>query len=399
MSTHRRSPFVGRMAFLTWVFVAGVACGRRDAPGLGGDAAVDADVGPDGGLCLADERPCGGSCCAPGLTCDERATCCPVHALCGRRCCDRGEICEGAACHLDCGERPRCGADVASEVCCEDGEVCVADRCFRPTTTCSDFVDCASGEYCDAVLRQCLPQPEGEACVASPAGGDVKPTLVWHWDGFGSSSPASNQVVMTPIVVELTDDDENGVVDCFDIPDVVFTSFTGTNYATNGVLRAVRGESGEDIFAGALPVHPLAQLAAADLDGDGRSEIVGCAYHADLGSGRWLLTAFEADGSVLWSVRDARVGCLSAAPSIADLDGDGQSGGVSCATPCYAASTGGALAPRLPEPRRGRRIRESTHLRSTRRQPTSMATGSWRSSAETSPITPTVRCSTTGPPT
>ncbi len=293
-----------------------------------GDAGGDDAGGDDdaGAARCGDGRPrCGESCCGTEEVCGTDEVCCVVDALCGGRCCGAGEVCEGALCRLDCGGTTRCVAEDGSERCCGAGEVCAAGSCFLPTTSCRDFVDCPDGQYCDRELRTCLPRPGGEACEEMLRGGAVVPTLLWHWDGRGATMSAWNQVMMTPVVVQLTDDDGDGDVDQDDVPDVVFNTFQGTSYTRNGVMRAVSGADGSSIFDvtdSSLRVIPDAQIAAGDLDGDGLVELVTCASPAGGAMDRGELVAFEHDGTLKWR-GPPEVSCGAAAPFIADLEGDG----------------------------------------------------------------------------
>jgi hypothetical protein len=249
--------------------------------------------------------------------------CCPRDELCGATCCGAGEVCEGALCRIDCGTTVRCRGAAGEDVCCGTGEVCASGSCFLPVTPCEDFVDCAAGEYCEPSLGRCLPQPSGEECLARPVGGEVTPTLLWHWDGVGAALPNYHQVMMTPLVAPMSDDDGDGDIDADDVPDVVFTTFTGGNYTTDGVIRIVSGDDGSsilDITDPALRVSPGGQLAIGDLDGDKRNEIVACSSGP---GGLGQLIAFRHDGTVLWRSTDPRAVCGMAAPLLADLDGDG----------------------------------------------------------------------------
>ncbi len=293
--------------------------GATDA-GRSDDAGVDATQ-----LCADGRERCGDVCCGSGEVCGLDMMCCPRDALCGGRCCGSGQVCEGAICRLDCGGAERCSAADGSESCCGSDEVCAAGSCFLPTTSCRDFVDCPDGQYCDRELRACLPRPGGDVCEGRVSGGDVVPTLLWHWDGTGAAMPSWNQVMMTPIVVQLTDDDGDGDVDEDDVPDVVFNSFQGTTYTHGGVLRAVSGADGSPIFDvtdAALRVLPDAQIAAGDLDGDGYVELVTCSSPSNGSADRGPLIAFEHDGTFKWR-GPPESQCGAAAPFIADLDGDG----------------------------------------------------------------------------
>ena len=135
--------------------------------------------------------------------------------------------------------------------------------------------------------------------------------LKWAWTG-SPVLPSSRDVIMTPAVVDLDGDG---------IPEVVFgtTEFRRGGSVEVGVLRAVRGDTGADVFTVADPafqINAASSVAVGDIDGDGRPEII-----ATDASGQRLI-AFEHDGRFKW-----RSPVLEAihwgAPAIADLDGDG----------------------------------------------------------------------------
>ena len=115
--------------------------------------------------------------------------------------------------------------------------------------------------------------------------------------------PGFDDVWATPVVINLTDDNGDGHVDVLDIPDVIFPAldsrmemfesggqeaFCHANDAEPAVVIAVSGDDGSTIWEwGRLPepgnpgdsraraVDSEAQLAAADIDGDGLAEIIG----------------------------------------------------------------------------------------------------------------------------
>ena len=308
---------------------AGEMC--RDARCVPGatDAGVDAPPadggGGDTGACVAGERACGAECCGAGEVCGTDTECCAREVLCGTECCNEGQVCEGALCRLDCGATTRCEDAEGTETCCAEGEVCANGACFAPETECTDFVDCGADEYCEPTLGRCLPQPGGETCATEPSGGDVAPTLVWHWDGAGAAMPGHVQVMMAPMVANLDDDDGDGDVDGDDTPDVVFNTFDpgAGSYTSNGVLRAVRGADGTSLFDVTAAEHRVvagSQVAIGDIDGDGLNEIVTCGSSA---TGIGPLIAFENDGTFKWRATDPNATCGQAAPAIADLDADG----------------------------------------------------------------------------
>ena len=297
---------------------AGLVCvGGRCLAFDGGseDGPVDTDAageGEDG----AGETPCpgpvcGGACCAAGQVCYAEV-CCDPDRVCGAECCGAGEVCEDDVCRLDCGEEPPCG-----DICCDAGEVCAAGGCVVPGDPCDDPYDCPADSYCEATLGRCLPRGDVDTgCEYRPEPGDFAPTVEWTWSG-SPTVPTHDQVMMQPIVVPLSDDNGDTAVDERDVPDIVFHTYTGGNYHTDGVLRAISGDGGGEILTVADPALrtvPGSSIAAADLDGDGRVELVTC--HE---SQRAM--ALEHDGTLKW-IASAGPTCLWTAPSIADLDLD-----------------------------------------------------------------------------
>ncbi|HEX8706394.1 MAG TPA: FG-GAP-like repeat-containing protein, partial [Myxococcaceae bacterium] len=152
---------------------------------------------------------------------------------------------------------------------------------------------------------------EGEGCeVIPPFTPNFEPELQWEWTG-SPTLPEFKQVMMTPIVVEVNGDG---------VPDIVFSTFAGTDWSV-GVLRAISGNDGHDLWANTDPAHRIkaaAGLAAGDIDGDGLVEICGIPSN-----GRGII-CYENDGTFKFrSVEDAFDYNEWGGPSLADLDGDG----------------------------------------------------------------------------
>jgi RHS repeat-associated protein len=151
------------------------------------------------------------------------------------------------------------------------------------------------------------------ACVL-PVTQAINAALEWQWTG-SSVLPNSNQVMMTPLVIDL---DQNGV------PDIIFSTYSGVNYKNDGHLRAIRGDGSGEIFTITDPAYNVvgvANMAVADIDLDGLPEIIA------VGENGVQLLAFENDGTFKWrssvitvtSLWDSNWG----GPSIADLNHDG----------------------------------------------------------------------------
>jgi hypothetical protein len=151
----------------------------------------------------------------------------------------------------------------------------------------------------------------GKASQFIPPIGPFNPVLEWSWTST-AVDPNSLNVMNTPAVVDLDGDAR---------PEVVFasTASTGGALVEVGVLRALNGEDGSELFTvtdPALRVNTASSVAVGDVDGDGRPEIVAC----DSSGAR--LIAFEHDGTFKW--RSPVLEAINwGAAAIADLNGDG----------------------------------------------------------------------------
>jgi hypothetical protein len=149
------------------------------------------------------------------------------------------------------------------------------------------------------------------AALVVPGHAAVAPVVEWAWTS-SLIQPTALNVMMTPSVIDL---DGDGT------PDVVFgsTSSTGGGYVEVGVLRALNGATGNELFTVTDPAYQInttSSVATGDIDGDGRPEIVAC----DSSGAR--LIVFEHDGTFKW--RSPNLEAVNwGAPAIADLDQDG----------------------------------------------------------------------------
>jgi FG-GAP-like repeat len=276
--------------------------------------------------------------------------------------CGDGGICAGGLC---------CDANLAcAAVCCAAGQVCSFQQCETPGSDCVDPTDCPQGFYCDYALGpgpiagdggigggmcmggkavqtgKCLSKPpqcaDGQdpgdpitclpKCEYKPMTNDFSVVMKMAWGGQ-TAPPTATDVMMAPIVVQLDDDNCDGKVNQNDIPEIVFSTFTGGAYYKQGSLHAISAIGGKLVDKWTMPnvVQPGGGLAAADLDGDGVPEIVGCANPGPAGAAccdalaqNTGAVAFKADGSTFWSQLDTtKVHCGYEAPVIGDLDQDG----------------------------------------------------------------------------
>lgn len=155
-----------------------------------------------------------------------------------------------------------------------------------------------------------------DACQVKPDPGGFAPKLKWAWTGSSTLS-GFRQVMSMPVVAPLEDTNRDGKVDGRDIPAVIFNTFYDYYYQSNGVLRAISGVDGRELWTQAsFRVMPESTPAVADIDGDGHVEIV-----VPRSGGGSL--AIDHRGAVKWQSAYPGNAILGAA-SIADIDADGQ---------------------------------------------------------------------------
>jgi RHS repeat-associated protein len=139
------------------------------------------------------------------------------------------------------------------------------------------------------------------------------PVVEWAKGQF-TERPGSNQVMMTPVVIDLDNDR---------YPEIVFSTYGDQGNSGNngpGVLRAVSGKDGRELWTNSDPVFAVdgfAGIAAGDIDADGWPEIFG----VDPSQSR--VVAFRDNGSGLWVSPPIPGGIGWGSPSLADIDHDG----------------------------------------------------------------------------
>lgn len=155
-----------------------------------------------------------------------------------------------------------------------------------------------------------------DASVVLPQIGSFKPKLKWHWK-VPKTYPTFNKVEMSPVVGRLFDTNQDGRVDQADATTIAFVSHE--DKTKEGILRIVRGDTGEELLSVRdtnSPIAAVASIAVADLDRDGRPEIVAMGRNGTLRAYR--------DNGTRWWIAPAGGGTDQwAAPYIADIDGDG----------------------------------------------------------------------------
>jgi hypothetical protein len=154
------------------------------------------------------------------------------------------------------------------------------------------------------------------ACEVRPIAGEFRPVLKWRW--------ATEKVLTIPLVAPLRDTNGDGRVDQNDETYVIFASHAGFVDSAQATLRAVSGRTGDILWSvndSALYASASAHPAVGDIDGDGIPEIVMYLYNGGVaainndGSLKWLSTAPPRPGPGTYNY---------GAITLADLDGDGR---------------------------------------------------------------------------
>ncbi len=320
----RRSLSLVGIGWITLVACGGTESSTFEDGGLGtpdGGSLVEGGGGIDSGGILEDP--------------DTGPPVCTSQTFCGTTCCAVGNECVDGACTAACTTGGvHCGA-----LCCASGEVCLAAACVPPGITCQDSFDCAETEFCEPTIQKCLPQPSSASvCEYRPPVLPLAPKVEWSWTD-SLVKPGFNQVVNTPIVVDLDKDL---------IPKVIIVTQKGDNtsesdFSSNdpAYLRVLDGKTGLEKWASTVDafkdnnyfndgsaadpdyrVNPRATPAAGDLDGKSGIRIVTA---RKLGG----LIAFKADGSLLWTskkqdgITDYNANMESVTIALADMDNDG----------------------------------------------------------------------------
>ena len=165
----------------------------------------------------------------------------------------------------------------------------------------------------------------GQQCAAEPQVGSFNPVEKWSWTG-SNIMPNHNKVLTMPVVARIADTNGDNVIDENDVPAIIFSTYAGTgtgdSHSKNGVLRAIRGDNGEEIFSiadPALRVTPTAQLAVGDIDNDGFMEIIAVANDRSI-------ICFTNTGALKWKspVIISLTANSAAGLAIADIDNSGQ---------------------------------------------------------------------------
>jgi hypothetical protein len=226
-----------------------------------------------------------------------------------------------------------------SDTPCGMGLACVKgegepDHCAPTGAACTMDSECGGDRYCCG--ERCLIVPGEALCIpygygprkninpeckgAGEAPGVFAPSVQCEWKVQPTDPyPGSGLVLATPMVADLPNDSGPSA-------EIVFVSFEAGkgdgSVSTPGVIRIINGQTcelKETVTASADLIRAASPLALADLDGDGKIDIVG---RKDKGG----LVAFGWDGAKfakMWESSGTIVNQPWDGPSVHDLNDDG----------------------------------------------------------------------------
>ncbi len=171
-----------------------------------------------------------------------------------------------------------------------DGNSSVGDGVSLPDSV-ADGSEQASDVVADQTVEEVIEVPIDDIeCHFIPEVGVFSPVLECFW-GDPEEKVNHDDVVMAPVVANLTDDNHDGVVDLKDTPDVAFLTYRREEDGccnSPSVLRVVSGscqgalevQGGDEarlhehFYIASPTMDNSSGLAIGDIDGDGRPEIV-----------------------------------------------------------------------------------------------------------------------------
>ena len=202
---------------------------------------------------------------------------------------------------------------------------CQSDYKLNGETSSSEGIDSATPDsdapqpedtappLCDDLGAGAYMDEPNEDCENEVAVGTFSPVVEFHKSSWTTDSSSVN-IMMTPVVGSLNDDNGDGLIDENDIPDIVVVTYGGY-----GTLRAVSGDGSGELFnISNQELQGQGAVALGDIDNDGIQEIVALTSST--------VKAFEHTGALKW-VSPSIAGSIygtSDAPAIADMDGDGE---------------------------------------------------------------------------
>ncbi|MCP4130463.1 MAG: PASTA domain-containing protein, partial [bacterium] len=159
------------------------------------------------------------------------------------------------------------------------------------------------------------------SCEQKPSVGTFELEEEWSWD---------IKLTKGALAANLNDDNGDGLVNEKDIPDVIVNEIrynSDTGHSSRGLLTALSGDGSGELFKKTEKTTFLGYCvtsAIGDIDNDGLPEIVSV-HHPVAGTGSPRLIAFKNDGTVKWYGHEiSGKNWNHASVVLADLDSDGK---------------------------------------------------------------------------
>ena len=257
-------------------------CVDQSCEQLACGATTRCEAHPQGGH-ICENNTCGGDVDCPSDRFCNAGVCKADACTAGTRRCDGQHV-------FECGDNG--GADAMRFTCSMVSyfDSTCSTMASDTTCTCQDDWDCPAFTVCENGLCQGTGAAPTCSLPAIPFSntppavelfwGDPNPRGTAAHDGTAAMNPAPwadhVEVVNTPMVVNLDDDNGDGLINELDFPEILFVSHKGDNAWSNGIVRAIHGggpKKGADYFArcGATlwsEGMPLPATACADADAD-----------------------------------------------------------------------------------------------------------------------------------
>ena len=221
---------------------------------------------------------------------------------------------------------------------CNDEEICDGLDNDGDTYIDEGYEDADGDGIADCVDEDCTLEltDSGEVAIDTTCVGEFdeitdpwKIAEEWSWTG-SSANPEVRDVVNSPLVGQLTDDNGDGVINQLDTPDVVIPAFHGGESGFDVSIFVLSGDDGSEQYVFSDPNGFLwsSGLLILDVDNDGTPNIVAVAHGSGKDLGKYLV-AYEPDGTETWRSTDPILGFATDSSSeqiwqifAADLDGD-----------------------------------------------------------------------------
>ncbi len=235
----------------------------------------------------------------------------------------------------------------SSDCCCDDNSCCDGDGGDDgdddvgddggddATTDTTDTGDVVEPEDCTELAAPDAVEPTlTESCDGPATASELtwEPEVEWSWSP-STDTHYFNQVMMTPTVGNLTDDNGDGVIDASDTPDVAFIAYGENLYSAGeaGVLVILDGATGAELYYGGLILSgggaykdyaaATGGVALAEVNGDGRPD-------ACFPTAAGQMVCLDANGETAFDAVKASTipfkAHVAGYPAIGDLNADGQ---------------------------------------------------------------------------